>query len=255
MTEKVRNYLGIAIIISLLVFAYGTWSYVGTYSKTVEPGTYRSFSVSGEGKVVAVPDVAQFTFSVITEGGTDIAKLQQSNTAKVNKAIEFVKANSVDKKDVQTEGYNLNPRYQTYGCRQGVCPPSEIVGYTITQTVSVKVRNFEKIGEVLGGVIQNGANSTSQLNFTIDDPTAMENKAREEAIVKAKAKAEAIASAGGFRVGRLLSISDSGYPRPYYGYGMGGESMVKTADSFAPPTIEAGSQDVRVTVSLTYEID
>ena len=255
--EKVKQYQGIAVILALVAFAYGAVSYVSTYSKTIEPGTYRSFSVSGEGKMVAVPDVAMFTFQIITEGGKDLAVLQKTNTEKANQALVFVKSKGVDAKDIRTEGYAVNPRYQNYACRVGVCPPAEIVGYTVSQTVSVKIRDFAKIGDVLAGVVQNGANSVSQLDFTIDDRTMVENEAREEAIAKAKAKAEAIARAGGFRLGRLLSIGEGGYPGPIYQkYGRGGDAVAGIAytESMAP-LIEPGSQDVYVNVSLTYEIE
>ncbi len=264
MTEKVKNYLGIAIIIGILVFAYAAWSYVGTYSKSAEPSSFRSFSVSGEGKVVTVPDVAAFTFSVVTEGGKNLSQLQKENIDKTNKAIAFVKNNKVDQKDIKTEGYNITPRYQYYDCDRQVqiypapestlCPPPEIVGYTIIQTVGVKVRDFSKVGDIVAGVVENGANSVSGLTFTIDDRTKAENEARAEAISKAKEKAKAIAMAGGFNIGRLLSIEE-GY-QPYYGYGMGGGMESVSLKSAAPaPTIEPGSQEVRIIVTLGYEIE
>lgn len=265
MAEKVKNYLGVAIIIGILVFAYAAWSFVKTYSKLAEPSSFRSFSVSGEGKVVIVPDVATFTFSVVTEGGKNLSQLQKENIEKVNKAIAFVKNNKVDQKDIKTEGYNINPRYQYYDCNRQVqiypapeptpCPPPEIVGYSITQTVGVKVRDFSKAGEIVAGVVENGANSVSGLTFTIDDRAKAENEAREEAIAKAKEKAKAIAKAGDFKMGRLLGIEE-GY-QPYYGYGMGGgmESMSLKAAAAPAPTIEPGSQEVKITVTLRYEIE
>jgi hypothetical protein len=166
-----------------------------------------------------------------------------------------VKENGVDEKDVKTEGYAVEPRYQYYGCETGACPPPRIVGYTIRQTIAVKVRDFSKASDVLSGVVQNGANSVSSLTFTIDDPTDVQAAARAEAIEKAKAKADAIADAAGFTVGRLLAIDEGGmapYPQPYYmeAYGRGGAGdAAKTV-----PAIEPGSQDVRVTVTLRYEI-
>ena len=167
MTEKIKNYLGVAIIISIFILAISAWSYVNSYSKVVEPGSFRSFSVSGEGKVVAVPDVAEFDFSVITEGGKNIASLQKENTDKTNKIIEFVKGKNIASKDIKTLSYNLTPRYQTYSCPEigGPCPPQEIIGYTITQRIAVRVRDFAKIGDLLSGVIENGANSVSDLCF------------------------------------------------------------------------------------------
>ena len=210
MTEKIKNYLGVAIIISILILAISAWSYVNSYSKVIEPGSFRSFSVSGEGKVVAVPDVAEFDFSVITEGGKNIATLQKENTEKMNKAIAFIKSKGVDAKDIKTQNYSLTPRYQYFDCSKvgGVCPPPEIVGYTVTQNVDVKVRDFVKLGDLLSGVVESGANSVSGLSFTVDDSTKIESEARAKAITEAKEKARSVAEAGGFRLGRLISIEE-----------------------------------------------
>lgn len=259
MDNTVKSLLGVAIIIFLGFGAYCSLKYVDAYSKSIQPSSFRSFSVTGEGKSISVPDVAEFTFSVITEGKKDVAALQKTNTEKVNKAIEFLKSNKIDAKDIKTESYNLNPRYQYATCPigGGICPPPEIVGYTITQTVSVKIRDFTKIGDVLGNVIKNGANSVSQLTFTIDDPTKVQDIARAEAITKAKAKAEMVAKAGGFNVGKLLSIYENNEPMPTYNYGGmgGGGPMMEKAMAVPAPTIEPGSKETNITVTLTYEIE
>ena len=135
------------------------------------------------------------------------------------------------------------------------CPSPEIVGYTVRQIVSIKMRNFEIVGDILSGVVDNGANSVSQLSFTVDDPTAVENEARAEALVKAKDKAKAMAEAGGFRMGKLLNISEGG-AFPYYDRTYALEAYGKGGDVAAAPTptIEPGSQEFRVTMTLTYEI-
>lgn len=261
MNQKIRDYVGIALIIAMLVVAAAAWQFVAAYGKQIQPSSFRSFSVSGEGKVVAVPDVAEFTFSVVTQGGTGIAALETQNTDAVNKAIAFVKSEGVDQKDIETQNYDLSPRYQYYNCAHPEssvqpCPPPDIVGYTITQTVQVKVRDFTKIGDIFSGVVKSGANTVSQLSFTIDDPTSVQDEARAQAIAKAKAKAQSVADAGGFSLGELLSINESGAPgpMPMYAYdsksvlGMGGASVS------AAPSIQPGSEDVVVDVTMTYEI-
>lgn len=260
MNDKLKNYFWLAATVALFAGAYSVVSYVGSYDKSIEPSTFRSFAVSGEGKVVVVPDVAKFSFSVITQGGKNVADLQKQNTEKVNKVIDFMKKNGVDSKDLKTEGYNLEPRYQYFNCAGDgrACPPPEIVGYSVVQTVSVKARDFNKTGDLLSGAVSNGANSVSSLNFTVDDPTSLQNKAREEAISKAKEKAKNIARAGGFRVGRLLAIDGGSYPIPMFdrlseakgGFGGGLESMPVSA-----PTLEPGSQEIVINVTLRYEIE
>ena len=277
MDTKIKDYLGIALIIVALAFTFAAISYTLSYANSVELGA-PSFSVSGEGTVTVVPDVAQFTFNILTEGGEDLSTLQSENSAAANRTIDFLKNEGVADEDIKTRGYSVQPRYQYFDCfydapyESGVyeiypgeeisvggagitgirtCPPSEIVGYTINQSVQVKVRNLDNAGKILAGVVDNGANSVSQLAFTVDDPIETENEARAEAIAQAKEKAEAIADAGDFRLGKLLSIDTSGFrPVPYYGIG-GAESL--RIDDAVPP-IEPGSEEITVNVTLIYEI-
>ena len=263
MDTKIKNYLTYAIILTLAIFSYAIVVYVKSYSKSIEPSSFRSFSASGEGKTISIPDVAQFTFNIITEGGKDIAKLQKENTDKANKAIAFVKSKGVEAKDIKTQNYNLNPRYQYYSCNPRTldntevkpCPPPENVGYTINQSEIDKIRDFSKIGDIIGGVVESGANSVSQLSFAIDDLAAVKNQAREDAIKKAKESAKLIAKAGGFEIGRLLSIEESGYtPQPVY-YQSIKNTFSAGASEMASPAIEAGSQEITVNVNLRYEIE
>lgn len=262
MNEKLSGYLGWAGIAFIGVLSFAVLSYVQTYANSIEPGTYRSFSVSGDGKVVAVPDVAEFSFSVITQGGKDLGALQKENTTKVNKVIEFVKSSGVAAKDIKTQNYSVEPRYTNYSCKPVIiaypvdssCPPPDITGYTINQYVSVKVRDFTKTGELLSGVVTNGANSVSQLFFTIDDPTILKNQARAEAIAKAQAQAKATARAAGFKLGRLLSIDEGYGGQVYYAKTMMADGRGGASEAAPAPVIEPGSQDITVTVNLRYEI-
>lgn len=259
MNTRIKDYVGVAIIVALLVTALAAWQFVQLYGRRIEPSSFRSFSVSGRGKAVAVPDVAAFTFSVVTQGGKDVESLQSQNTDKMNRAIDFVKQQGVDAKDITTQNYNIDPRYQYYNCSQGgsatPCPPPDIAGYTVTQSVQVKIRDFAKIGDILSGVVKNGANSVSQLSFTIDDPTSVQNAARAEAIEKAKAQAKSIADTAGFTLGQLLSIQENSTPLPQpYQYDMRKMNFEAYRTGGAAPSVEAGSQDIVENVTLTYEI-
>ena len=272
MDTQIKNWVGYALVFTLVVTGIASLGYVHVYSRATEPASFRSFSVSAEGKVIIVPDVAKFTFEIISEGGKNLADSQTENTKKTNDAIAFVKSKGVSTKDIKTQSYNVEPRYEYSNCSpppviysEGVskefisraCPPPEIVGYTVRQVVSIKVRDFNAVGDILSGVVENGANSVSQLSFTVDDPTMVENEARAQALTNAKEKAKTMADAGGFRLGRLLSISEGGAV-PYYdkrlyaaeSFGMGGDG----ATTRPAPTVEPGSQEFQITMMLTYEI-
>ena len=252
MNNSLQNRLHLTIIGTLVVFAISTLWFVSSYSRAAEPSSFRSFQVSGEGSVTTIPDIAQFSFGVITQGGIDLGVTQEENTKDANASIAFLKDQGIEKEDISTKAYQVTPRYQYYNCNRenGPCPPPEIVGYTVGQTIQVKIRDFSVIGNLLTGVVERGANNVSQLSFTVDDPTEIQNEARKEAIEKAKAKAKALAEAGEFRVGRLLSIQEGSASAPRYDF-----VTIESAQGGTPsPSIEPGSQEVEVNVTLTYEI-
>jgi len=270
MDPKTKNVLGWAITLAVLAVGYAAISFSNSFGQAIPPSSMRTFSVTGQGKAIAIPDVAEFTFEAITQGGKDIASLQSQNTTAINKAIAFVKSEGVADKDIKTNYYNISPDYKTYNCvvppvvynsadsnvtSVQSCPPASIVGYTITQSVDVKVRDFTKIGDIMSGIVSNGANQIGQLSFTLDDPTSIQNAARTDAITKAKAEAETMATAGGFRLGKLLSVQEgSSYPYPVYANAMSeglGGGAVKSAPT---PTIQPGSEEVDMTETLQYEI-
>ena len=268
MSNGLKNLLGLAGVITILCFAVSSLWYVSAYSRNTEPTSFRSFSATGSGKATAIPDVARFTARVITEGDTNLGNSQSKNTEKINAIIAFVKTKNVEPKDIKTQSYSVDPRYQYFDCTapapvdgggQSVkpCPPPQIVGYTVNQSIETTVRekNFGSIGALLSGVVQNGANSVSQLSFEVDDPTAVQGQARAQAIEKAKAKALQIAQAGGFSLGRLLSIDEGYSPEPYYDRAsFAAPTAYFGAEQKSAPTIEPGSQDVTVDVTLKYEI-
>lgn len=259
MNDLIKNILGVALSLGVLAVGYNSFQFIDNYGKSIEPSSFRSFWVTGESKGVAVPDIAEFTFSVITEGAADIGKLQQENTEKMNKAIAYVKSQGIEAKDITTQYYQIDPRYNYNPCELTTkpCPPPDIVGYTVSQSVSVKIRDFEKISGTLTGVVEAGANSVSQLNFTLDDPTDIQNEVRAKAIGKAKTKAESLAQVAGFKLGRLLEIQEGYVSSPYLRTNYAEPAMM-AMDSKAggiAPAIEPGVQEVSLSIQLKYEIE
>ena len=251
--ETLKKVLFGALIVAVLVVAYSAYSYSETYADSM---SLRSFSVTGEAKVNAVPDIAEFDLGVVTEGNTDIAKLQEQNTVKMNKVIEYLKSQKIDTKDIKTTGYNLTPRYQYSACQNGgVCPPPTIVGYSVRQSATVKVRDFKIIGSALQGVVASGANNVSQLRFTFEDQDTLLGRVKGEAVKKAELKAEALAKTAGFSLGKLLSIEDNGPYQPMsYGVGGAADALMAKSVSAPAPTVEPGSQDLTASVTLRYGI-
>lgn len=207
----------------------------------------REISVSAEGKVVVSPDVAKVYASVITQG-KDTERIAQENNKKVNDVIDFLKNQEISDKDIKTTQYNLVPRYE-YDEKSR---KTFISGYELTQTVLVKIRDFEKIGKILGELPSLGANQISSVSFDIDDSEKYLTDARNQAFDKAKIKAQAMADKVGVRLGRIINFSEyqGTQPVPYYEtFGKGGAMAVSVA-----PSIEPGTQEVSVQVNIIYEI-
>lgn len=246
MNHTIKNLLGAALIILCLVAAGATVAYIQSYTQNIV--STRTFWVSGEGEVVAIPDIATFSFGVVTEGGEDIAALQSENAEAMNAALSFVKGKGVKAEDITTQRFNIEPRYKNQYCYESPCPVPEIVGYKVTQTVKAKIRDFTVIGEIMTGLTGVGVNSLSELSFTIDDPTSLQAEARGKAITQAQEKAEAIAKAGGFTLGRLVMLQES----TQYSRGLGGGVAMEAVSTV--PVIEPGTQEVVVQVTLSFEI-
>lgn len=219
-----------------------------------------TITISGEGEVFAVPDIAEFSFSVVSKKET-VSAAQEDATKKINDVTAYLKGVGIDAKDIRTTDYNVYPQYDyvTQACPAGsYCPGGKQVlsGYEVRQTTSVKVRDTQKAGDLLAGVGSKGATEVTSLNFTFDDADKITDEARDKAIVDAKEKAETLAKSLGVRLVRIVSFNESGggIPSPIYYrdavYGMGGTAEVKSV----APEISTGQNKIISNVSVTYEI-
>lgn len=218
-----------------------------------------TITVSGDGEVFAVPDTATFSVT-IQEEAKDVKSAQEVATKKGNAIKAYLKSEGVDEKDIQTADYSVYPQYDytSTACSGGYCPSGKQVlrGFQVSETLTVKVRDTDKAGDLLAGVGSKGASSVSGLSFTIDDQDALDAEARDKAIAKAKEKAEALADALGVSIVRVVGFSENGsYPPMPYAYGMGGAEdaalQIKVSNA---PEISVGQNKITSYVTITYEI-
>lgn len=239
-----------------VILAVAVLGYVYQYARSVER-TFpsKTFSVDGTADVETTPDIATFSVSVITEGSTDVTGLQGQNAEKMKAISQFMKDRGVKERDLKTRDYTMSPRYNNPVCLRGVCPPATIVGYTVSQSLEVKVRDIAVVGDLLAGAVAAGGNSVSDIKFVLDDDTDAKKDAREKAIKKAQEKAKAIALAGGFRLGNIISLYETNNdPLPYGGMGGGVEMSGLKAPANVAPALEPGVTTSTVTMNITYEI-
>lgn len=233
------------LVMLLLIGLIGVGTLI-RYSNAIVPS--RVITVTGEGKTSITPDLATITFSVVSQGAKP-EDIQKANTEKINRAIAYVKDQGVKTDDIKTTGYNLSPRYK-YDKDSG---ESSISGYELNQTVTVKIRDLDKAGMIVGGLTITGINQIGSLEYSIENPEVQRARAREEAFANARQKAQDMASENGVKLVRVINFTEQGgsiYPPMYYGAmeakGMGGGGPT--------PVLQPGTQDVNISVSVTYEI-
>jgi len=202
-------------------------------------------TVSGHAKKTAKPDLAQIDIGLYSEGAT-VAAVQSDNSAKMNAVIAAIKALGVKDADIQSSNYNLQPKFDYTNSKQ------TLTGYTLTQSVGVKLRDLTKVGDVIDKSVAAGANQVNSLQFTIDDPTALQDSTRIDAIKDARTKANALADALGLHIVKVVTFSESGGVTPPMPYASDMVAMKSAAG--AVPTIQAGSLDVDMTVAVTFEV-
>lgn len=215
--------------------------------------TTNTVSFSGEGKVVAKPDIAVVDLSILTEATTSKAA-QDENSRKSKSLTDFLKKQGIEDKDIKTTGYNIYPQYYypPYPTSDGRSP--RITGYQVSQTIQVKVRDLEKVDTVLDGVVSAGVNQVNNLQLTVDEPEKLRDEARENAIKDAKEKADALENQLGIRLGKIVNFSEDtgGYPVPMYessykGMGVGGGGT-------GGPSVPVGENEIVINVTITYQI-
>lgn len=205
-----------------------------------------TISVSATGKATVTPDIATTDIAVSKTAATS-ADAQNLASETMTNVITAVKALGILDADLQTSSFTTTEVYD-YDVS-----PAVVTGYESTQTLTVKIRNTDLTSRVLDVGPANGATSVSSLRYEVDDTTAIEQEARVDAMAKARAQARQISDAMGSRIGRVVSYSEStGGAYPMY-YGMSESSFLKTADAVAAP-VEAGTQDIEVTVYVTYSL-
>ena len=219
-----------------------------------------TITVSGEGEVFAVPDTATFSVT-IQEEAKEVKDAQGVATKKANDIIRYLKGEGIDEKDIKTADYSVYPQYDYTQsvCRDGFCPPGRQVlrGFQVSQTLTVKVRDTKKAGDLLSGVGSLGASSVSGLSFELDkaDQSSKEAEARGKAIDDARQKAGALAEQLGVSLVRVVGFSENGnYPIYYAKAEM---SMAADGRGGAPapaPEIPVGQNKITSNVSVTYEI-
>ncbi|MEP6565010.1 MAG: SIMPL domain-containing protein [Mesorhizobium sp.] len=203
--------------------------------------------VSGEGEAAMAPDLALLSLSVMREAKTARAALDADNDA-MAAVIAAMKSAGIKDRDLQTAGIQINPRYN-YTNKPDGSQEAELVAYQVTNTLSVRVRDLDKTGDILDKAVSLGVNQGGGIAFTNEDPAAAITEARKKAVTNAMAKAKTLAEAAGVSIGRVLEITDQNVaPAP-----MPINAKAFDAAGAAVP-VQAGENSYNVQVTVTFEL-
>ncbi len=256
--NEVKNLLKLVRLGGVILVIFLAIQTLAVFKNWRQPAVaYSTIVVSGEGEAFAPPDIATFTFSVSADAKT-VGGAQDTVTTKTDSILEALKALGIEEKDIRTSDYSVYPKYtyEPIACTMSYCPPSRQIpdGYTVTHSISVKIRNTADAGQALSVAGARGATNISSLAFSIDDPDSLMNEARDEAVNEARDKAKTLAKSLGVRLGRVVDFSDNTWSPGIYPTYLGGEAMGMGGDAVKAVSVPTGENKITSSVTITYEI-
>ncbi len=199
----------------------------------------RSITVTGEATVSVAPDNANIRLGV-TSQGKNAREASETNARQMTNVLAAIKEAGVADRDVQTSRLSLQPQYE-----QGKAGPARLLGFQVTNQITIRIREIDKFPGILDRAIAAGANEMSGIEFVVSEQSKLLDQARDDAVSDARRKAELYAKAAGVKLGPVTSITEEGSspPRPVV------QAMRASAVPVAP-----GEQLLRAAVSVTFEL-
>jgi uncharacterized protein YggE len=231
-----------ALVVAVAALSAHAGPVTGAPTTTSDTPAVNTITVSANGKITVVPDVAHIGLGVNVTKPT-VREARATAATKMTAIIAELKAIGIADADIQTVGLNLYPQYANGSS-------TKIVGYTLGNQVQVTVRDLDKADDVVDRATAKGATEVNGISFDVADPVKALNDARASAVAAAQASAAAMASAAHVTLGPVVSITDASTSGPiqpmFYG-------ALRAADAAATP-IQAGSQDISATVTVVFSI-
>lgn len=240
------NFLTIPAVAGLAMIGMSA----ATLPAMAEAAQTPTISVTGKGTANVAPDMAIISMGVTKEAETAREALN-ANTEAMKKVLEEMQNAGIEARDLQTSDFSIQPQYIYPNNNNGEQKP-RISGYIVRNSLTVRVRDLEKVGDVLDASVSLGVNDGGNLVFTNDKPDEVINQARSKAVKDAMAKAKTLADAAGVTLGAIKTISEQAHndiPRP-----MAKMRTMEMAAGSAPVPIAAGENSYDVTVNVTFEI-
>jgi uncharacterized protein YggE len=206
--------------------------------------------VTGQGETAIAPDMAIVSLAVMREAETARAAMDENNTA-MAAVLEAMKKAGIKERDLQTAGLQINPRYVYPQNNENGEQQPRLVAYQVSNTLTVRVRDIAKVGEVIDQSVTLGVNQGGNISFVNDDPSEATTEARKRAVADAIARARTLAEAAGVELGPIVEMSEQSFSAPPMP--MADRAYRMEAASASVP-IAAGENTYRVQVNVTFEL-
>ena len=207
-------------------------------------------TLQGHGEVKAKPDLAMVEMGTLSQAVTAKAALA-ANTAKVTAIFAMLKASGIDDKDIQTSNFSVGPRYENNSISGRAL---KIVGYDVTNSVTVTVHKLADLGGILDQAVDAGSNQINNIAFGMNEPQALQDEARKSAVADALRRAKLLSEAAGTKLGAIATITEGGgyAPMPMRERGMQMDSMAKAS---APVPVAQGEMSISADVNMVWELE
>lgn len=241
---NLRKSLGVVAVVALLPAV----SPASAQTRLLEQiSDARLIEVSGEASVNVKPDFARVTLGVTTTG-KDARDAMSANAKSVDAFISLIRAEGVAAADIQTSSLSVSPQFSNP--TQASPAAQTIIGYSVSNMVTVTVRDLSRLGGLIDKAVGAGANAMYGISYGENDPGATLDKARPLAVADARRKAEIYADAAGARVGRLMLLTEQlgASPAPFMRH-----TFAQSAGA-APTPIEPGEDKLTVAITAQFEL-
>lgn len=206
--------------------------------------------VTGEGTAEMAPDMALIDLGVVKDAKTAREALD-ANSAAMTEILAALKDAGIEDRDLQTSGFSINPQYQYPQSSTGENPPPVLLGFQVANSVTLRVRDLARLGEILDKAVTLGANQGGGIRFVNDKPDTAVSAARRKAVENAMAKAKELTDAAGVGLGRVLEISETSYraePMPMM------RAVAKDYAAAGAVPVAAGENSYSVVVNVTFAL-
>lgn len=216
---------------------------VGTINSQQNIGIW----VTGVGKITIAPDIAILSLGIEAQEAT-VAEAQQQAAGAISAIMNILDDYGIDEKDIQTQYFSIQPVYNWNDKEQ------ILIGYRVTNTVAVKIRNIDDVGGIIDAAAAAGGDYTrvNSIGFTVDEPESYYEGLREEAMSDAKDKAEQLAHLGGVGLGKPTYINEGSVyvPAPIV------YRDIEVVDGAVAPetSISPGEMEIQLTIQVVYSI-